>query len=282
MDYYVPPKVEHVQYVGDVKQNEKVKENVRTQYGKVAEANNACKCCGNGKSCCGVPANDDIDYLIELGYSKEDIDSLPKGANMGLGCGNPQLITKLKPGEYVLDLGAGGGGDVFLASRKVGPTGRVFGVDMTPSMLQKARLNAEKSGFTNVEFRLGEIEHLPLPNSIIDVIISNCVVNLSTNKQQVFNEAFRVLKPGGRIAISDIVAYKPLPKEILNNSQLYCACVSGAMLIPDLKEILNKAGFVNIGIDVEEESHEFIKEWAPEYGVENYVIAAKITATKPK
>lgn len=271
---YVPP-VEHVRHV------ENVKETVRNAYGNVAEANNCGKSCGNARSCCGVPTSTDINYGMELGYTKEELLSVPEGSNMGLGCGNPQLIADLKFGEFVLDLGAGGGLDAFLSAKKVGPRGRIFGVDMTPEMVKKARLNAEKSGYTNIEFLLGEIEHLPLPNSYIDVIISNCVVNLSTNKHQVFQEAFRVLKPGGRIAISDIVANKPLPAQILNNSELYCACIAGAMTINELKDILKKAGFENIVIDVQQESKIFIKDWAPEVSAENYVVSAKIKATKP-
>lgn len=273
---YIPPKIEQVQQV------ERVKDNVRTAYGQVAEANNAGKCCGNGRSCCGVPSTTDVNYCVELGYSVEDIRSAPEGSNMGLGCGNPQKIASLKAGEYVLDLGAGGGLDAFLAARKVGPTGKVFGVDMTAEMVSKARLNAEKGGFQNVEFLLGEIEHLPLPNGMVDVIISNCVVNLSVNKSQVFQEAFRVLKEGGRIAISDMVAYKPLPAAIKNNSELYCACISGALPMDELKTILQKAGFENIVIAPQEESKMFIKDWAPEFGAENYVVSAKITANKPK
>lgn len=317
MDYYVPPKVEHVQQMRSrsdneklayrefsgnccggqckcnsnfcvpeeeksISQEEKTKATVRNAYSNVAEANNCGKSCGNGKSCCGVPASVDIDYLLSLGYTQEDLDSLPKGSNMGLGCGNPQMMAELKPGEYVLDLGSGGGVDVFLAARKVGPSGKVFGVDMTPTMLQKARLNADQYGYKNVQFLLGEIEHLPLPNQTIDVVISNCVVNLSTDKQQVFSEVYRVLKDGGRIAISDIVAYKPLPAEILNNPQLYCACIAGAMTIDNLKEILLNAGFENVRINVQEDSKKFIKEWALEIGAENYVVSAKITAVKPK
>lgn len=262
--------------------DENIRETVRETYGGVAKASDCGKSCGNAKSCCGVPASTDIDYMLGLGYGKEDLENIPEGCNMGLGCGNPQLIAALKPGEYVLDLGAGGGFDAFLATRKVGPNGRVFGVDMTPEMIRKSRLNAEKNGYRNVEFLLGEIEHLPLPNSYIDVIMSNCVVNLSTNKFQVFSESFRVLKGGGRLAISDIVANKPLPPEILNNSKLYCACIAGALAVADLKDILQRVGFENIVIDVQESSRMFIKDWAPEVGAENYVASAKITAVKPK
>lgn len=275
MDYYVPPKVEHVQQV------EITKENVRSAYGRVAEANNSGKCCGSARSCCGVPASVDVAYSMELGYSKEDLDNVPEGCNMGLGCGNPHALASLKNGEYVLDLGAGGGFDVFLAAKKVGPTGRVFGVDMTPEMVSKARLNAEKGGFKNVEFLLGEIEHLPLPNASVDAIISNCVVNLSVDKEQVFKETYRVLKEGGRIAISDIVANKPLPPEIRNSSQLHCACIAGALTVDELKSILQKAGFENISIDIVNESKMFIKDWAPEVAAENYVVSAKISAVKP-
>ena len=201
---------------------------------------------------------------------------------MGLGCGNPQAIASLKAGEIVLDLGAGGGFDVFLAAKKVGPSGKVYGVDMTPDMISKARNNATKNGYQNVEFLLGEIEHLPLPNQSVDVIISNCVVNLSTNKSNVFNEAFRVLKDGGRLAISDMVAYKPLPQEMINNAALYCNCISGAITMNELKSILAKAGFIDIMIEPQENSRMFIKDWVPGSDAENYVVSAKIKAVKPK
>ena len=231
---------------------------------------------------CGVSAKPDVGYSQELGYSQEELESVPDGSNMGLGCGNPQTIASLKEGEVVLDLGAGGGFDAFLAARKVGPNGRVYGVDMTPEMLGKARANAAKSGYNNVEFLLGEIEHLPLPNNFIDVIISNCVVNLSTNKPEVFKEAFRVLKSGGRIAISDMVANKPLPPEMVKNEELYCNCISGAITIAELKKILSQAGFVNIEIEPQENSRLFIKDWVPGSDAENYVVSAKIKAVKPK
>lgn len=287
MDYYQPPKVEHVQYVAarnsqETKGAEDVKNEVRGAYGGVAEANKQNKSCGNGRSCCGVSAKPDPSYSQELGYSKEELDSAPEGSNMGLGCGNPQAIADLKTGEVVLDLGAGGGFDAFLAARKVGPNGKVYGVDMTPEMLSTARANAVKEGYRNVEFLLGEIEHLPLPNNSVDVIISNCVVNLSTDKAQVFKESFRVLKEGGRIAISDVVANKPLPKEMVNNKELYCNCISGAVPINDLKAILSKAGFTDIVIEPQENSRMFIKDWVPGAGAEDYVISAKIKAVKPK
>lgn len=287
MEYYQPPKVELVQYIAvkngqDTKSEDDVKNEVRGAYGKVAEANKQNKSCGNGRSCCGVTAKPDPSYSQELGYSKEELDSAPVGSNMGLGCGNPQAIANLKIGEVVLDLGAGGGFDAFLAARKVGPNGKVYGVDMTPDMLSTARAHAAKEGFRNVEFLLGEIEHLPLPNNSIDVIISNCVVNLSTDKAQVFKESFRVLKEGGRIAISDIVANKPLPKEMVNNKELYCNCISGAIPINELKQMLLQSGFTDIVIEPQENSRLFIKDWVPDAGAEDYVISAKIKAVKPK
>lgn len=288
MDYYYqPPKIEYVQYVtvqnrGGNKNMEEIKEEVRDAYGRVVEANNQNKSCGNSRSCCGVSAKPDPIYSQELGYTKEELDSVPEGTNMGLGCGNPQAIASLKQGEVVLDLGAGGGFDAFLASRKVGPKGKVYGVDMTPQMLSTSRATAIKGGYTNVEFLLGEIEHLPLPDKTVDVIISNCVINLSTDKEQVFKESYRVLKDGGRLAISDMVALKPLPPEMINNKDLYCNCISGSIPISDLKQILSKAGFTDIVIETQEESRMFIKDWVPGSDAENYVISAKIKATKPR
>lgn len=281
MDYYQPPKIEHVIYVAMNDGKESVKQNVRSAYGNVAESSRQKRGCGNGRSCCGVSAHPDPAYSQELGYSREELESVPDGANMGLGCGNPQAIANLKAGEFVLDLGAGGGVDVFLAALKVGPSGRVFGVDMTPEMLSTARDNASREGFSNVEFLLGEIEHLPLPNNSVDVIISNCVVNLSTDKAQVFKESFRVLKSGGRIAISDIVANGPLPKEMIENKELYCNCISGALPIQELKALLAQAGFVDISIETKENSRMWIKDWVPGTGSENYVISAEIKAVKP-
>lgn len=283
MDYYHQPKTEYVYYVAanTAKTTEDVKREVRSAYGGVAEANNQNKSCGNSRSCCGVSAKPDSGYSQELGYSQEDLNSVPEGCNMGLGCGNPQAIASLKQGEVVLDLGAGGGFDVFLAARQVGPQGKVYGVDMTPEMISKARDNAAKNGYRNVEFLLGEIEHLPLPNNTVDVIMSNCVVNLSTNKENVFNESFRVLREGGRLAISDMIASKPLPQEMINNKELYCNCISGAITINELKNILEKAGFTDIVIEPQENSRMFIKDWVPGSDAENYVVSAKIKAVKP-
>lgn len=234
-------------------------------------------------SCCSGGPQDAVKAISAgfLGYSQQDVDSVPEGANMGLGCGNPQAIAALKPGEVVLDLGSGGGFDCFLAARQVGDSGRVIGVDMTPEMVSKARANAVSGGYPNVEFRLGEIEYLPVPDNTADVIMSNCVINLSPDKPQVFADAFRVLKPGGRLAISDVVATAPLPDEIKQNLQLLSYCVAGAALVSDLEAALRSAGFENIRIVPKEESREFIREWAPGSRAEEFVVSANIEAVKP-
>ncbi|MEX1013394.1 MAG: arsenite methyltransferase [Waddliaceae bacterium] len=284
MDHYQPPATEYVQYVAinSAKNTEEFKREVRSAYGGVAEADTQNQSCGNSRSCCGVSPKPDLQYSQELGYSEENLKSVPEGSNMGLGCGNPQAIASLKQGEVVLDLGSGGGFDAFLAAQQVGPKGKVFGVDMTPEMLSKARENASKHGYKNVKFLLGEIEHIPLPDSTVNVIISNCVINLSTDKESVFKESFRVLKDGGRIAISDMVANKPLPPEMVNNQELYCNCISGAITIDEIKNILVKAGFTNIVIEPQENSRMFVKDWVPGSDAENYVVSAKIMAVKPK
>ena len=234
-------------------------------------------------SCCGVSDDDAINTLIStrLGYSEEDRIKVPSGADMGLGCGNPKAIAALQPGEVVVDLGAGGGFDCFLAAHEVGENGRVIGIDMTPDMLSKARNNAEKGRFKNVEFRLGEIEFLPVADNTADVIISNCVINLSPDKPQVFRDAFRVLKPSGRLAISDVVATIELPKEMREDEQLIAGCMGNASLIEDLEMHIRNAGFVDIRIEPKDESREFIKDWAPGRGVEDYVVSATIEAIKP-
>ncbi|TCK18330.1 methyltransferase family protein [Thiogranum longum] len=264
-------------------QSDGVRQNVRQAYSEVAEASDEGACCGEATSCCGVSEDEQINTLIStrLGYSQQDLDSVPEGADMGLGCGNPRAIASLEAGEVVLDLGSGGGFDAFLAAQEVGESGRVIGIDMTPAMLSKARANAEKGGFSQVEFRLGEIEYLPVADAGIDVIISNCVVNLSPDKAQVFREAWRVLKPGGRLAISDVVASAELPDSIRNDPYLHSACVAGASLISELEGWLQAAGFVDITIQPKDESLEFIKDWAPGRGVEEYVVSATIEAVKP-
>jgi len=207
---------------------------------------------------------------------------VPEGANMGLGCGNPQAIALLQPGETVLDLGSGGGFDCFLAARAVGDNGQVIGVDMTPEMITKSRRNAEKAGFGNVEFRLGELENLPVADGIVDVIISNCVINLSPEKQRVLNETFRVLKFGGRLAISDVVATAEIPDSVKKDMAMYTGCVSGASSIPELESMLRRAGFESICIRPKDESKTFIRDWAPGSRIEDYIVSANIEGVKPK
>lgn len=260
-----------------------VRRQVRDNYARVAQASDAGCSEGNAASCCGVDEDSAINTLIStrLGYSEDDLAAVPDGADMGLGCGNPKAIAALQPGEVVIDLGSGGGFDCFLAAREVGDTGRVIGVDMTPDMLSKARGNAERGGFGNVEFRLGEIEHLPVADATADVIISNCVINLSPDKPQVFREAFRVLKPGGRLAISDVVATAELPEAVRSDPFLHSACVAGASLIDALQQMIEAAGFRQVRISPKDESRDFIRDWAPDRGVESYVVSANIEAVKP-
>jgi SAM-dependent methyltransferase len=264
-------------------QSDTISNQVRDAYAEVAEASNVGSCCGVESSCCGVSDDIDINTLnsIRLGYSQEDLENVPEGADMGLGCGNPRAIASLKEGHTVVDLGSGGGFDAFLASREVGASGKVIGIDMTPAMLSKARSNAEKGGVENVEFRLGEIEHLPVADNSVDVIISNCVINLSPNKPQVFRDVFRVLRNGGRLAISDVVATIELPEELRQDEKLYAGCMGGASLIEDLDSMLKDAGFSKVTITPKDESRDFIRDWAPGSGVENYVVSAYIEAVKP-
>lgn len=267
---------------GSQQQSDAVRNQVREAYAKVAEASNANESCGIESSCCGVSDDIDINTLnsIRLGYSESDLENVPEGADMGLGCGNPRAIAALTIGETVVDLGSGGGFDAFLAAREVGESGRVIGVDMTPTMITKARNNAEKANFQNVEFRLGEIEYLPVPDNTVDVIISNCVINLSPNKPQVFKDAFRVLKSGGRLAISDVVASCEMPEEMKNDLALYSGCMAGASLVADLERYMQEAGFNEIKIVPKDESKEFIKDWAPGKNVTDYVLSAHIEAVK--
>jgi SAM-dependent methyltransferase len=240
---------------------EDIREVVRERYGRIGAEAPSGACCGGGSSC-GSTGN------LDIGYSEEELSHIPDGANLGLGCGNPQGIAVLSPGETVLDLGSGGGIDCFLAARQVGDSGRVIGVDMTPQMLTRARANAAKSGVRNVEFRLGEIEHLPVEGGTVDVIISNCVVNLSPDKPAVFREAFRVLKPGGRLAISDMVAKGPLPAEVRADLDSYTGCIGGAAEISELKEMLSQAGFVDVRI-------------TPKAASRDLVVSANIEARRP-
>ena len=253
---------------------EQVRATVRDHYGKVAETNGKVGC---APGCCARTPQSSL----SLGYSAEDLASVPEGANMGLGCGNPQAIAALRSGETVLDLGSGGGFDSFLAAKQVGPTGRVIGVDMTPQMVAKARDNALRVQATNVEFRLGEIERLPVADASVDAILSNCVINLSPNKRDVFTEAFRVLRPGGRLAISDVVALAPLPAELSARVEALSGCVAGAADAEELRRMLLDLGFDDVRVTPRPESREFIKEWLPGSGAENYVASATIEANKP-
>lgn len=256
--------------------NDQIRQNVRGRYKEIA-----LQSVNSGLSCCDKTV-DFEDVSVQLGYSNEELTSVPDGSNLGLGCGNPQTIAGLQPGEVVLDLGSGGGFDCFLASRQVGETGQVYGVDMTPEMVSRARSNAIKGRFTNTDFRLGEIEYLPVADQTVDVIISNCVINLSPDKQQVFDEAFRVLRPNGRLAISDIVTTAELPKEIKNDIGLmYSGCISGASSIDELKTMLTQSGFTDVVVEPKEESKTFIKDWIPGSSAENYITSAVIKAVKP-
>lgn len=260
-----------------------LRQQVRKDYAKVAVADDAGDCCGTAASCCGVSEDAAINTLISsrLGYSEQDLQAVPAGADMGLGCGNPKAIAALQPGEVVVDLGSGGGFDCFLAAQEVGADGRVIGVDMTPDMLSKARRNAQQGGFANVEFRLGEIEHLPVADASVDVIISNCVINLSPDKPQVFRDAWRILKPGGRLAVSDVVATTELPEDMRRDPQLISGCMGNASLVEDIEEMLADAGFAGIRIAPKDESREFIRDWAPGKRVEDFVVSATIEAIKP-
>ena len=233
--------------------NRELRQGVRNRYGSIARQGGLrdeprSGCCGTQSSCCGSNQGLAESQSLSIGYSPEEMASVPASANLGLGCGNPVALAALRPGDTVLDLGSGAGFDCFLAARKVGETGKVIGVDMTPDMVEKARENAEHDVYTNVEFRLGEIENLPVADSSIDLIISNCVINLSVNKARVFEEAFRVLKTGGKLMISDIVLLRELPEKILESIEAYAACVAGAALREDYLELLTAAGFHDVEI----------------------------------
>jgi SAM-dependent methyltransferase len=216
-----------------------------------------------------------------MGYSPGELADVPEGANLGLGCGNPQAIAALKPGETVVDLGSGAGFDCFLAAKQVGATGRVIGVDMTHEMLAKARENAAKVAAGNVDFRLGELEHLPVADNTADVILSNCVINLVPDKAQVFREAFRVLKPGGRLAISDVVNLVALSPELAADRALLCGCVAGAAPAGQIRSWLADAGFTDVRVTIKPESRDMIATWAPGTGIEDHVSSAIIEGRKP-
>lgn len=280
----------------ETRQQEEVHEAVRERYAKVARieadaprADTVTPCCGEqsastakaAAACCGAPAPTPEQISALLGYSKQDIGSVPDGANLGLGCGNPVALASLRSGETVVDLGSGGGFDCFLAARQVGETGRVIGVDMTPEMVSKARRNAEKVATRNVEFRLGEIEHLPVADNTADIVMSNCVINLSPDKASVYREAFRVLKPGGRLAISDVLSTALLPDHVRNDLALVGACVGGAATMADTEQTLELAGFRDIKITPKDETRELIREWVPTKDAGDYIVSAHIQAAKP-
>lgn len=225
-----------------------VRETVREAYGRIAEQKGSC--CGPVNSCCGGDSSGAV--ARSVGYSDTELATLPAGAEMGLSCGNPTAVAGLKPGEVVLDLGSGGGLDVFLAAQKVGATGRAIGVDMTPAMVEKARRNklefSRRTGLDNVDFRLGEIEHVPVESGTVDVVLSNCVINLSPDKQQVWNEMARVLRPGGRVAVSDVALLRPLPEPVAESVAALTGCVAGAVPVDETREMLERAGFTDVDL----------------------------------
>jgi len=254
-------------------ENEQIKQKVRKQYGEIAVSSD---CCTKGsQTCCSY-----VGDSTKLGYSTKEISDAPQGADMGLGCGNPVAIASLKEGEIVVDLGCGGGLDCFLAAKKVGNAGKVIGIDMTPEMISKARLNAEKSGYKNVEFRLGEIENLPVADNFADVVMSNCVINLSPDKQRVFDESYRILKKGGRIIIMDVVSIKEIPQSLKQNNDVYCGCFGNAATKEEIEKMLIIAGFSNVNIELKLESKEFIKNWSSEIKADLYICSALITGKK--
>ncbi len=242
--------------------SEAVRQAIREGYGKIAQKDTSC--C-SGVSCCGSNAEDAAQLATHVGYSLEELSVLPEGANMGLSCGNPTALASLKSGEVVLDLGAGGGFDVFIAARKVGSTGRAIGVDMTPEMLAKARKNItayrDRSGLENVEFRLGEIEHLPVADNSVDVVISNCVMNLSPDKPQAWREIARVLKPGGRVAVSDLALRKALPSAIVEMMEALIGCVAGAVLVSETERMAQEAGLTEIQLTPKAAYIEGMVDW---------------------
>lgn len=268
--------------------NEKIRETVRKGYADIAKGKSGC--------CCGSPQP--TSFAEAIGYTSEELQVLPDGANMGLSCGNPTAIANLKAGQVVLDLGSGGGFDVFIAAKKVGPKGKAIGVDMTPDMLSKARAGiekfAKKTSLNNVEFRLGEIEHLPAADNSVDVVISNCVINLSPDKQQVWNEIARVLKPGGKACISDFALKKQLPKEVLKTAVALVSCVAGAVVLDETIKMATQAGLVDIKInekaynidvmaDCNDPLYRQVKELLPQdTKLGDYIVSADITAYKTK
>jgi arsenite methyltransferase len=258
--------------------NEQIREAVRDGYGKIAKSGSGCGC--SSTSCCGSTAAEQV--AKSVGYSEAELAVLPEGANMGLSCGNPTALASLRGGEVVLDLGSGGGFDVFIAGPKVGATGRVIGVDMTPDMVSKARHGVaayqQRTGLDNVEFRLGEIEHLPVADVSVDVVISNCVLNLSPDKPQVWREIGRVLRPGGRVAISDLALLKPLPQEIRDMVESLIGCIAGAVLVDETRAMAEAAGLVELQLRPKAGYVDSMMDWNdPLYRkiIENLPVGAK-------
>jgi len=247
-----------------------IRDQVRTAYARVAQGAGGCSV-----GCCGTEGAGSL----TLGYTPQDLASVPEGADLGLGCGNPQAIAALRAGEVVLDLGSGAGFDCFLAASRVGPTGRVIGVDMTPEMVSKARDNARRVQAPNVDFRLGEIEHLPVADASVDAVISNCVINLAPDKGAVFREAIRVLKPGGRIAISDVVATRPIPPALAASVEALTGCIAGAARVDEMSTLLQEAGFEGVRIEPRADSRAFVRQCMP--GAEEVLASACIQAVKP-
>jgi SAM-dependent methyltransferase len=254
---------------------------VRERYADIATSDGRDDggCCSSDGCCDDSPSGEPSQADL-LGYDSEDVASAGE-ANLGLGCGNPKALAELSAGETVLDLGSGAGFDCFLAAREVGPTGRVIGVDMTPEMVERARDTASERDADTVEFRLGEIEHLPAPDDSVDVVMSNCVVNLSPEKPQVFREAHRVLRPGGRLAVSDVVLTAEVPVEMRADPSSVAACVAGAATVDRLESMLREAGFVDVGIEPKDDSDRFIREWDAERDLSEFLVAANITGRVP-
>ena len=265
---------------------------VRERYADIATGESDGCAPAESTSCCSGESGGSVestepdaggdDLSRQIGYSDEELETVEPGANLGLGCGNPTALASLESGDTVVDLGSGAGFDCFLAAQEVGTEGRVIGVDMTPEMVEKARANADANDADNVEFRLGEIEHLPVADATVDVILSNCVVNLSPDKPSVFAEAFRVLRPGGRLAISDVVQTTQLPADVAMDPDSLAGCVAGAATIDDLESMLADAGFTDIAIEPKEDSQEFIREWDDERDLSEYIVSATIEGRKPR
>jgi len=279
-------------YESDKNEEKDARGIVREEYGKIARQGGSC--CGPS-SCCGSTPADSV--AAKVGYSEEELAGVPGGANMGLSCGNPVAVASLRPGEVILDLGAGGGFDVFIAARKVGPSGRVIGVDMTPDMVEKARGNVESfrttTGLDNVEFRLGEIEHLPVADSSVDVVISNCVINLSPDKPQVWAEIARVLKPGGRVSVSDLALLRPLPDAVRESARALVACMAGAVLVDETRRMIRRVGLTEAVFETNSHYMDQMADWSDATYREiaaglpagtkpsDFVTSLSVTASKP-